>query len=93
MNFIFAREKDGRAHFKVKHPEVTEKEVKELFQRKMIIQPSYEDTIKGIGYTQEKRFLVVVYKILKRKNIMLIITVYPAKKKHIFEYAKLIKEV
>lgn len=54
----------------------------------MVIQPSYKNTIKGIGYTEDKRFLVVIYKEVDLDKI-LIITAYPAKKKHILKYAKL----
>lgn len=78
MRFAFAREKDGRIHFRKRHPEVTVREVKEVFEFSMAVQPAYGGAFKGIGHTRSKRFLVVIFKWGKNKAYVFILTAYPA---------------
>jgi D-alanine-D-alanine ligase-like ATP-grasp enzyme len=88
VRFEFAREKDGRVHFRKRHPEVTVREVKELFEFRMVVQPSYRGASKGIGHTHSRRFLVVIFKWGKNKDYVFILTAYPAKRAHVEVYLR-----
>ena len=86
MKFVFAREKDGKIHFRKRHPGVTVREVEEVFEFRMVVQPTYGGAWKGIGHTRARRFLVVVFKWGKKKETVFIFTAYPAKRKHVEVY-------
>lgn len=88
MRFVFARERDGKIHFRKRHPEVTVREVKEVFEFRMAIQPTYGGALKGIGHTRSRRFLVVIFKRGRDKDTVFILTAYPAKRKHVEVYLK-----
>ena len=88
MNFLFARERDGTIHFRKRHPEVTVREVKELFEFRMAAQPTYGGALKGIGHTRARRFLVVIFKWGRKKDSVFILTAYPAKRKHAEVYLR-----
>ena len=88
MRFIFARETDGRIHFRKRHPEVTVREVKGVFEFRMAIRPTYGGAWKGIGRTRSRRFLVVVFKRGKQREHVFILTAYPAKRKHVEVYLR-----
>ena len=90
MRFVFAREKDGRIHFRKRHPEVTVREVKEVFEFRMAIQPTYGSAWKAIGHTRARRFLIVVFKWGKNKETVFVVTAYPAKRKHVEVYLRTI---
>ena len=90
MRFIFARERDGKIHFRKRHPEVTLQEVKEVFESRMAVQPTYGGTWKGIGHTRSGRFLVVIFKWGRNNATVFILTAYPAKRKHVEIYIKTI---
>ena len=83
MRFVFAREKDGKLHFRKRHPDVAVREVKELFQFRMAVQPAYGGALKGIGHTGSRRFLVVIFKWGKDKDHVFIVTAYPARRAHV----------
>jgi hypothetical protein len=88
VRFVFAREKDGRVHFRKRHPEVTVREVKEVFEFRMAFQPTYGGALKGIGRTRSRRFLVVIFKWSKNKDYAFILTAYPAKRVHVEVYLR-----
>jgi len=88
VKFVFAREKDGKIHFRKHHPDVAVREVKELFRFRVAIQPTYGGALKGIGHTRSRRFLVVVFKWGKDKDYVFIITAYPAKRAHVEVYLR-----
>ena len=88
MRFVFARERDGKIHFRKRHPEVTVREVREVFEFRMAIQPTYGGAWKGIGHTRARRFLVVIFKWGKDKDSVFIVTAYPAKKSHVEVYLR-----
>ncbi len=88
MRFVFAREKDGRVHFRKQHPQVTVREVKEVFEFRMVVQPTYGGALKGIGHARSRRFLVVIFKWGKNKDNVFIITAYPAKRAHVEVYLR-----
>jgi len=88
VRFVFARERDGRVHFRKRHPEVTVREVKEVFEFRMVIQPTYGGAWKGIGHSRARRFLVVIFKWGKTKDSVLILTAYPAKRSHVEVYLR-----
>jgi len=88
VRFVFAREKDGRIHFRKRHPEVTVGEVKEVFEFRMAVQPAYGGAFKGIGHTRSKRFLVVIFKWGKNKAYVFILTAYPARRPHVEVYLR-----
>jgi len=88
VRFIFARERDGKIHFRKRHPDVTAKEVTELFEFRMAVQPTYGGAWKGIGRTRSRRFLVVVFKLGKNRDTIFILTAYPAKRKHVEVYLR-----
>ena len=88
MRFVFAREKDGRIHFRRRHPEVTVGEVKEVFEFRMAVQPAYGGALKGIGHTRSKRFLVVIFKWGKNRADVFILTAYPARRAHVEVYLR-----
>ncbi len=90
MRFIFARERNGTIHFRKRHPGVTVKEVKEVFEFRMAVQPAYGGAWRGIGYTRSRRFLVVIFKWGKHRDKVFILTAYPAKRKHVEVYLKTI---
>ena len=88
MRFVFAREKDGKVHFRKRHPNLAVREVKEMFQFKMAVQPTYGGAFKGIGHTRSRRFLVVIFKWGKNKGIVFVVTAYPAKRAHVEVYLR-----
>lgn len=88
MRFVFAREKDGRIHFRKRHPAVTVREVTEVFEFRMAVQPTYGGAFKGIGRTRSRRFLVVIFKWGKNKDYVFILTAYPAKRAHVEVYLR-----
>jgi len=88
VRFVFARERDGKIHFRKRHPEVTVREVKEVFEFRMAIQPAYGGAWKGVGRTRSRRFLVVIFKWGKKKDYIFILTAYPAKRKHVEVYLR-----
>ena len=88
MRFVFAREKDGKVHFRKRHPDVAVREVKEMFQFRMAVQPTYGGAVKGIGHTRSRRFLVVIFKWGKNKDTVFVITAYPAKRAHVEVYLR-----
>lgn len=88
MRFVFAREKDGRIHFRKRHPEVTVREVKEVFEFRMAVQPAYGGAFKGISHTRSKRFLVVIFKWGKNKAHLFILTAYPARRAQVEVYLR-----
>ena len=88
MKFVFAREKDGKVHFRKRHPDVAVREVKEMFRSRMAVQSSYGGTLKGIGHTSSRRFLVVIFKWGKDKDYVFIVTAYPAKRAHVEVYLR-----
>jgi hypothetical protein len=88
VRFVFAREKEGRVHFRKRHPEVTVREVKEVFEFRMVVQPSYGGALKGIGHTRSRRFLVVIFKWGRNKGYVFILTAYPAKRRHVEVYLR-----
>jgi hypothetical protein len=90
VRFVFARERDGKIHFRRRHPEVAVQEVKEVFEFRMVTQPTYGGAWKGIGHTRARRFLVVIFKWGKKKDTMFILTAYPAKRKHVEVYLRTI---
>ena len=75
MRFVFAREKDGKVHFRKRHPDVA-------------VQPTYGGALKGIGHTRSRRFLVVIFKWGKNKDYVFIVTAYPAKRAHVEVYLR-----
>ena len=75
MKFVFAREKDGKVHFRKRHPDVAVREVKEIFRFRMAVQPTYGGTLKGIGHTRSRRFLVVIFKWGKNKDYVFVVTI------------------
>lgn len=88
MKFVFATERDGTIHFRKRHPEVTVREAKELFEDRMAVQPTYGGALKGVGHTRDRRFLVVIFKWGRKKDSVFILTAYPAKRKHVEIYLK-----
>lgn len=88
MKFVFAREKDGRIHFRKRHPAVTTQEVMELFESPMAVRKSFGSTWKGIGHTRGGRFLVVIFKWGPKRSTVFVITAYPARRKHVEVYVK-----
>ena len=88
MKFVFAHERDARIHFRKRHPEITVREVKEVFEFRMATQPTYGGALKGVGYTRSRRFLVIVFKWGRDKDTVFILTAYPAKRKHVEVYLK-----
>ena len=90
VEFGFAREKDGRIHFRKRHPEIAVREVQEVFEFGMVVQPAYGDAFKGIGHTRARRFLVVIFKWGRKKDSVFILTAYPAKGKHVEVYLETI---
>ncbi len=90
MKFVFAREQDGKIHFRKRHPEITLREVKEVFESRMAVQPTYGGALKGIGITHSRRFLVAIFKWGRNKDTVFILTAYPAKRKHVEVYLKTI---
>ncbi len=48
MKFVFARERNGKIHFRKCHPEVTVREVKEVFEFRMATQPTYGGALGGV---------------------------------------------
>lgn len=90
MKFVFAREKDGKIHFRKRHPEVAVREVEEVFEFRMAVQPAYGGDLKGIGHTRARRFLVVIFKWGRKKDNLFILTAYAAKRKHVEVYLKTI---
>ena len=88
MRFVFARERDGRIHFRKRHPEVTVREVKEVFEFRMAARPTYGGAWKGIGHTRGRKFLVVVFKWGKNKDTVFIVTAYPAERRHVEVYLR-----
>jgi hypothetical protein len=83
VRFVFAREKDGKVHFRKRHPVVAIREVKEVFHFRMAVQPTYGGALKGIGHTRSRRFLVVIFKWGKNMVTVFVVTAYPAKKAHV----------
>jgi hypothetical protein len=88
VRFVFARERDGKIHFRKRHPQVTVREVKEVFEFRMAIQPTYGGAWKGIGHSRSRRFLVVIFKWGRDKDAVFIFTAYPAKRNHVEVYLK-----
>ena len=88
MRFIFARERDGQIHFTKRHPDVTIREVKEVFESRMVVRPTYGGAWKGIGHTRSRRFLVVVFKWGRERDRVFILTAYPARGKHVEVYLR-----
>ena len=54
----------------------------------MAIQPAFGGAWKGIGRPRFRRFLVVIFKRGRDKDAVLILTAYPAKRKHVEVYLK-----
>ena len=93
MKFVFAREKDGKVHFRKHHPDVAVREVKEMFRFRMAVQPAYGGALKGIGHTRSRRFLVVIFKWGKDKDYVFIVTAYPAKRAHVEAYLRTVRGI
>ncbi|MDZ4347681.1 MAG: hypothetical protein U1E51_35160 [Candidatus Binatia bacterium] len=83
MRFVFAREKDGKVHFRKRHPGVAVREVKEVFDFRMAVQATYGGAFKGLGHTRSRRFLVVIFKWGKNMDTVFVVTAYPAKRAHV----------
>jgi hypothetical protein len=64
------------------------REVKEVFEFRMAIQPAYGGAWKAIGHTRARRFLIVVFKWGKKKDTVFVVTAYPAKGKHVEVYLR-----
>lgn len=64
------------------------REVKEVFEFRMAVQPTYGSASKGIGHTRARRFLVVLFKWGRDRDHVFILTAYPAKRKHVEIYLK-----
>ena len=88
MRFIFARDRDGKIHFRKRHPEVTVQEVEEVFESRIAVQPTYGGALKGIGHTRSRRFLVVIFNWGRNKDPAFMLTAYPAKRKHVEVYLR-----
>jgi hypothetical protein len=88
VQFVFAREKAGKIHFRRRHPEVTVREVEEVFEFRMAVQPAFGGAIKGIGHTRARRFLVVIFRWGRKKDGVFILTAYPARRRHVEVYVR-----
>jgi hypothetical protein len=55
----------------------------------MAVRPTYGGAWKGIGHTRARRFLVVIFKWGKNKEIVFMVTAYPAKRAHVESYLKI----
>jgi hypothetical protein len=93
VRFVFAREKDGKVHFRKRHPDVAVREVKEVFHFRMAVHPTYGGALKGIGHTRSRRFLVVIFKWGKNKDTVFVVTAYPAKRAHVEVYLRTVGEI
>jgi len=63
-------------------------EVKEAFEFRMAVRPTYGGACKGIGHTRSRRFLVVVFKWGRQRDQVFILTAYPATRKHVEVYVR-----
>jgi hypothetical protein len=88
VKLVFAREKDGKVHFRKRHPDVAVREIKEMFHFRIAVQPTYGGALKGIGHTRSRRFLVVIFKWGKNKDTVFVVTAYPAKRVHVEVYLR-----
>lgn len=64
------------------------REVEEVFEFRMAVQPAYGGVLKGIGHTRARRFLVVIFKWGRKKDSVFILTAYAAKRKHVEAYLR-----
>lgn len=89
MEIIFAFDKNhDKNHFLVNHPNVSEREILEVFANKhaVIKEKSKKSFYRVIGYTKTKRFLIIIGVYGKNGKTFKVITAYPANKKHLILY-------
>jgi hypothetical protein len=90
VRFVFAREKDGRIHFRKRHPEVAVGEVKQVFEFRMAVQPAYGGAFRGQG-NRPYSFEEVPssdFQMGKNKAYVFILTAYPARRAHVEAYLR-----
>ena len=83
MRVTFAYDKRAKkAHYKVRHGDIREGELEELFSSPMVIIGQAGRALKAVGRTLRGRFLTVVF-IRVSNDHYHVITAWPSKKKRI----------
>ena len=88
MRIVFCFDKaDNTELFKVKHADITEKEIIELFANPSVMFES-KKIYQIIGHTNNKRYLVIVGVYGDNGTVFRVFTAYPASKKYLIYYKK-----
>lgn len=89
MDIIFSIDKKHEIeHFKVKHFDITEKDLYEVFENIYFEFENRKHVKSFIGHTNNKKFIVFVGIFNKTKDKFKLITAYRAKRKYIIFWKK-----
>ncbi len=83
MRITFAHDKScGKLHYKVRHPNIDEREIREVFDGALVVFGRRESALKAIGRTCAGRFLTVVF-VRRRPDGVHLITAWPSNQRQI----------
>ena len=84
MKITFARDKraGGKPHYRVQHPDIDEREIRELFDGPLVVFGRRRSVLKSVGRTRTGRFLTVVFLRMRPDGIHLI-TAWPSNRRQI----------
>jgi hypothetical protein len=83
MRITFASDKScGKPHYKVCHPNMDERELREVFDGALAVFGRSKSVLKAIGRTRAGRFLTVVF-VRRRPDSVHLITAWPSNQRQI----------
>jgi hypothetical protein len=84
MRITFARDRNagGKPRYKVRHPNIDEREIREVFDGALVVFGRRKSVLKAVGRTRAGRFLTVVFLRSQPEGIHLI-TGWPSNKRQI----------
>ena len=83
MRITFAHDKaDGKPHYKVRHPNIDEREIRDVFDGSLVVFGRRKSILKAVGRTRAGRFLTVVF-LRRQPDSIHLITAWPSNQRQI----------
>lgn len=84
MMIPFARDKkaDGKPRYQVRHPDIDEREIREIFEGPLVVFGRRRSVLKAVGRARGGRFLTAVF-LRRQPEGIHIITAWPSNKRQI----------
>jgi len=83
MRITFSHDKaHGKRHYKVCHPNIEEREIRDVFDGALVVFGRKGSVLKAVGRTRAGRFLTVVF-VRRRSDGIHLITAWPSNRRQI----------